>query len=316
VFDFNNVDSMQEIVISCDSSGKIRKWNRAGGDITGYQREDTIGKDIGFLFSGETRKRLSRIMDYVLDGSSFPAIEVNMLISNGQKIPVDVVVYQEEEGFTFIIRDMTLKELLLKKKYEYAELYKTLVEHSSAMIYLLDTEGKLIFINTTGAKMLGYPKEEILGRPLREFIHPEDRERVAWHVQERRKAERATWNVEIRLVPKNKKARVFEFDYIFALLNSFGVYTKKRRGNGSSSGQEFIGTQGIARDITELKALKRFARNVETILPICSICHKIRTTEEDKERWMQIEQYINRKGGVKFSHTICPDCAKRFNTLK
>ncbi|MCD6121202.1 MAG: PAS domain-containing protein [Spirochaetales bacterium] len=310
---FNNLDSMQEMVIQCSYSGKIRKWNKAGEDITGFSSKEVNNRDIGFLFSKSSALTLKRIMAFVKEGSSFPPIEAEMQIKNGQSIPVDVVIYKEEDGLACIVRDVTLKDLLLKKKYEYAELYKNLVEHSSAMIYVLDTDGKIVFINATGIKMLDYVKDEIVGQPLLNFIHPEDRERIFWNVQERRKAERATWNVEVRLVPKNNKARLFELDYIFASLNSYGLYTKRAGRGMQSEGEEFIGTQGIARDITELKVLKKFVKNVETILPICSICHKIRTTVEGQEVWMPIEQYINRKGGIKFSHTICPECAKRFN---
>jgi len=310
---FNNINSMQEIIIQCSYSGKIHKWNKAGEDITGYSSKEVINKDIGFLFSKKADIKLKRIMAFVKEGSSFPAIEIEMQIKNRQKIPVDVVVYKEEDGLTCVVRDVTLKDLLLKKKYEYAELYKNLVEQSSAIVYILNTDGEIVFINTTGLEMLGYGRDEMIGKPLIEFIYTEDRERIFWNVQERRKADRATWNVEVRLVPKNSKARLFELDYIFASLNSYGLY-KKRGGRGlESEGKEFIGTQGIARDITELKVLKKFVKNIETILPICSICHKIRTTVDGKERWIPIEQYINRKGGVKFSHTICPECAKRFN---
>jgi sigma-B regulation protein RsbU (phosphoserine phosphatase) len=55
----------------------------------------------------------------------------------------------------------------------------------------------------------------------------------------------------------------------------------------------------------------RFATQVsqlETFLPICSYCKKIR---DDKNYWQQIESYINKRTGTDFSHSVCPDCYQR-----
>ena len=304
-------DSIGEIAIETDLSGKILRWNKAGEDITYYSDAEVKGKSIRKLFTPESTKRLQRIMEFVKMGSTFPALQFEMKIKNGQIMPVDVSVspLKKEEtitGFTFIVRDVTLRELLQKKLDEMNALYKGLVEQSPSMIYLLDTDGKIIFINETGEKMLGYSRDEMIGKELVDFVYPEDRERNYWNVRERRRPSRATRSLELRLLPRERKERRFELDFIYVSLNSFGVYVKgKKKSDG-----EFIGTQGIARDITELKVLKNFIRNVQGIIPICSVCYKVRVEEEGKEKWLPIERYITIKGGAKFSHTICPECAR------
>jgi DNA-binding response OmpR family regulator len=55
----------------------------------------------------------------------------------------------------------------------------------------------------------------------------------------------------------------------------------------------------------------RYATQVsqlETFLPICSYCKKIR---DDKNYWQQIESYINKRTGTDFSHSVCPDCYQK-----
>ncbi len=312
-------NSICEIAIDCDVSGKILEWNRAGSDITFYRDEEVIGKDIKTLFTVESGERLGRIIEFVKGGSTFPTLEFEIVIKNGQVIPVDVSISPKKTtgekivGFTFLIRDATLRELLQDRYNRLNALYRSLVEQSPSMIYLLDETGRIIFINDTGAEMLGYPKEELMGKELMNFVYPEDREDKYWNIRERRSVPaRTTWNVELRLVPGYKKMRKFEFDFIYVSLNSFGVYAEVGK-NRNTSGKRrrersFIGTQGIARDITELKVLKKFAEGVGQILPICSSCYRIRTVERGKEKWVPIESYISMKGGPKFSHTICPDC--------
>ncbi len=44
------------------------------------------------------------------------------------------------------------------------------------------------------------------------------------------------------------------------------------------------------------------------LLPICASCKKIR---DDQGYWKQIESYIRDHSEAKFSHGICPDCAKK-----
>lgn len=44
------------------------------------------------------------------------------------------------------------------------------------------------------------------------------------------------------------------------------------------------------------------------MLPICSFCKNIR---DDKGYWKRIESYIRQHSEAEFSHSICPDCAKK-----
>jgi len=60
------------------------------------------------------------------------------------------------------------------------------------------------------------------------------------------------------------------------------------------------------------QALTRI-RTLESFLPICANCKKIRVSdsnETQKESWTSIESYISERTDTKFSHGICPDCVK------
>ena len=80
--------------------------------------------------------------------------------------------------------------------------------------------------------------------------------------------------------------------------------------------------QSIIRDITERKqaeeereklvhdlqeALSR-VKSLSGLLPICASCKKIR---DDKGYWNQIESYIHDHSEADFSHSICPECARK-----
>jgi hypothetical protein len=59
--------------------------------------------------------------------------------------------------------------------------------------------------------------------------------------------------------------------------------------------------QELRRALSEVKTLRGF-------LPICASCKKIR---DDKGYWNQIELYIRERSEAEFSHSICPECAKK-----
>ena len=67
-----------------------------------------------------------------------------------------------------------------------------------------------------------------------------------------------------------------------------------------------------SKELTELNAkLTQTIEEIKTlrgILPICASCKKIR---DDKGYWNQIESYIRDRSDAEFSHSICPECAKK-----
>lgn len=60
--------------------------------------------------------------------------------------------------------------------------------------------------------------------------------------------------------------------------------------------------------------LQQRVNSLESFLPICSSCKKIRETDSEPskmESWVQLESYITKKTSSQFSHGICPECAKK-----
>jgi hypothetical protein len=59
--------------------------------------------------------------------------------------------------------------------------------------------------------------------------------------------------------------------------------------------------KNLQRALSEVKVL-------ETFLPICAKCKKIRNNEGV---WQHLEVYIGQHSNTQFSHGYCPECAKR-----
>lgn len=60
--------------------------------------------------------------------------------------------------------------------------------------------------------------------------------------------------------------------------------------------------------IVQLQEALAEVKTLSGFLPICVSCKMIR---DDKGYWNQIESYIQKHSEAEFSHSICPDCAKK-----
>ncbi len=121
--------------------------------------------------------------------------------------------------------------------------YRALVEGSFDFIYVLDAEGRFTFANCEAERLLGYTPQELLGRHFTDLLPPEDQEAARRAFHERRTGSRATRRHEIRLLTKAGKSLDVELDTRRFALSASGLYDE----------QTFLGTHGVARDITERK---------------------------------------------------------------
>jgi cytochrome c553 len=72
--------------------------------------------------------------------------------------------------------------------------------------------------------------------------------------------------------------------------------------------------QALQSKIEQLEAALTHIGRLEGILPICAVCHRIRTegpAPDRPESWVEIERYISTRTKAKFTHGLCPDCLEK-----
>lgn len=52
----------------------------------------------------------------------------------------------------------------------------------------------------------------------------------------------------------------------------------------------------------------RQVRQLETLIPICSYCKKVRN---DSNLWQAVDSYLSQQTGRDLSHSICPECLEK-----
>ncbi|MBI5580720.1 MAG: PAS domain S-box protein [Deltaproteobacteria bacterium] len=89
-------------------------------------------------------------------------------------------------GLRGTVQDITERKRAEEALRESEERYRRLVETASEGIWQIDTEFRTIDINERMAQMLGRPKEEVIGRHVREFMAPEEMSDVGQRIENRR----------------------------------------------------------------------------------------------------------------------------------
>ena len=168
--------------------------------------------------------------------------------------------FEPEELFTTVknaldnIKLKGEKDVLNGKLAWSEDRYRYLVQNSPDIIYTLDEKGDFLFVNRSIERLLNFRMGQLIGNHYTTVIYDEDTEKANWIFNERRTGHRATSGINLRLKICNDddRSKHCEIKYITVELNSNGIYSK----SPTEYDRQFLGTHGVARDITHRKNLE------------------------------------------------------------
>lgn len=118
------------------------------------------------------------------------------------------------------------------------------------IVFRLDTRGRITYLSPAIASYVDNP-DLLYGQSIFQLVSPEDLNRAQFHLDERRTGARATRDLEICLQFGDFGASTEEGKRYFSI-STQGLYK-----NNEIQSENFLGTQGIVKDITEKKKLEQ-----------------------------------------------------------
>jgi PAS domain S-box-containing protein len=273
----------------------------------------TVEEMVGTPFTDHIHPaELPRVVDYYkrrMAGEDVtPIYETCLKHKDGRtlyaELNASLITYQGKPADLVMIRDLTDRKRAEQELRESEERYRTIMEQSPDGIFLVDAESRRVMeSNQAFQQLLGYTAEEMRSLTLYDLIA----------------APREDMDARFQEARRQKTPLILERRY--------------RRKDGSLCdvwvSAQFISFYGkevmcvLIRDITDRKRaeqerekliaeLQEALGNIKTLsglIPICANCKKIR---DDKGYWQQVEVYVRDHSEARFSHGLCPECAKLF----
>lgn len=180
-------DSSETIIVT-DPERNIRMVNRAFTRLFGYSKEEAVGSPTRMIYADEADHR--RIGDSYRNrdpsaGTSARTHTVRFRARDGRVFFAETVtdlLYDSEGehiGYVGLIRDITERKRAEEELQQQRELYASLVESTSAILWEGDPETfHFTFVSGESEHLLGYPPERWTSEPdfWVEHMHPEDRD--------------------------------------------------------------------------------------------------------------------------------------------
>ena len=250
---FDNMEegfALHEIIT--DATGKVIDFrflaaNPAFDRHTGLQGAAIVGKTMLEVVPGADQDRIEAYGRVALTGKPL-SFEYR---SETFGRDVRVRAYSPSPGrFATIFEDITERKLAEEKLARSEAMYRLLAENASDAVFMVDADGKEVYISPSLARLLGYAESD-LGRldpaTRLEFIHPDDRTAALAELKQAKELRHPHSSLQYRI--KNKQG-----DYIWIEINL--------RREFDSSGQ-LLREIGIVRDISDRKMIETALRQSE-----------------------------------------------------
>jgi PAS domain S-box-containing protein len=244
----NIIQSMEEGYYELDIKGNFLFFNEAISRIFRYDAEELMGMNNRQYMSQETAKEVYRVCTEVYrTGVPAKAFDWEVIRKDGEKrhMETSISVLRDSHGnpigFRGIARDMTERWLARKRIEESEEKYRKILQSIEDGYFEVDLSGNMVFFNDSMCRIIGYSPEELRGLNNRKFMSEETAKTVY-----------ETFN---RVFSTGEPTKVFGWELLRKDGQKRHVETSVSLVSDEKGGP--VGFRGIARDITEKKALEK-----------------------------------------------------------
>src|ERR671917_2224130 len=212
------LDAAFDAIVTITPKGIVRWFNRGAERIFAHKAEEVIGQPVTLLMPERYRELcVAGLHRYLRTGEARVVggtTELVGLRKDGSEFPIEMSLGETHEDgerlFTGVIRDVTERKEIEKALEESRERTRTLLQHTSDIITLLEADGTVRYISPAVERVTGYRPEEQIGIDAFGSVHPDDREQASNTFAEVLKGPGLHPSLEFRVPHKNGSWRYLE----------------------------------------------------------------------------------------------------------
>ena len=173
-------DAASDAIVSADIDGVLRSWNQGAERMFGWRAEEVIGGPLTVIMPERFRalhnEGLARVRRSGHSQLAGGVVELVGLRRDGTELPIELSIgaWESKEGLRFsgVIRDITSRKRVGEALRASEAQFRGLLESAPDAMVIVDPDGRITLANRQTEQVFGYPREELLGRPV-EVLVPE-----------------------------------------------------------------------------------------------------------------------------------------------
>jgi PAS domain S-box-containing protein len=272
-------------IVITDIDGNIEYVNAKFCDLTGYTKEESIGKNPRILKAEDADPEFYKNLWTTISSGNEWKGEFHNKKKNGElywELASISAVKNSNGGiinFLAIKEDITERKLVTEALKESEKKYREVVQNVKEVIFQTDTAGLWVFLNQAWEEITGFSVEESLGQLFSNYVHPDDRQYNMELFEPLIMHKKDYCRHQIRYLTKDGGFRWIE---VFARL-------------GLNEKDEVIGTYGTLQDITERKLAEEELMRVSTRLTLATFAGGVGVWELDINKshlWWDDQMFV------------------------
>lgn len=176
-----------DMTILLSASGDVNSVSGALSRILGHDPEAIEGQPlVGFMVEEDHKTFLECLQTASQGATASNPLKIRVRLTrydSGEPVPfefalVNLLDDQSVAGFVVSARDITTQVVAEREQRQTEQRFRRVFDQSPVGIVLTDFEQRIIDANQAFCLLVGQTPDEVIGAPLRSFVHPDDREKT------------------------------------------------------------------------------------------------------------------------------------------